>query len=199
MNKKDFKILVVDDDEISRDVISALLSREGYIISTAIDGLDAIQVLRIEDVSLVITDLRMPGADGIEVLRYAVMDNPDVSVVILTAYGTLDTALEALKEGAYDYLTKPFRSEEIIYVVERVYKRALLINRNKELTKLLKDTYRDMEVVRTVADNCNPDITANWLERMERLKAINVLTPQDVDILKDRMIKGYEKRESINS
>ncbi len=199
MTRKDFRILVADDDEIARDVINSLLSREGYTVITAKDGLDAIRMLRFEDISLVITDLRMPGADGIEVLKQSARTNPDVAVVILTAYGTLDTTLEAMKEGAYDYLTKPFKGQEIIFVVERAYKRTLLLLENKELVKQLRDTYRDLELLKTVVDKGSPEITASWIERIERLKAVNVLSEDESHILKERLIRGYGQRESINS
>lgn len=190
MEKRDFRILVADDDEIVRDAVSALLSGEGYSVLSAVDGLDAMGVLRVEDINLVISDLRMPGADGSEVLRYAVRNNPDIVVIILTAYGTLDTALEAIKEGAYDYLTKPFKIKEIILLVEKVFRRAGLINENRELRKNLRDAYRDIRLMRTVVDNNNPEIITAWIEKIEALKSTNVITQQDAEILKERLIKG---------
>ncbi|MDA8083984.1 MAG: response regulator [Nitrospiraceae bacterium] len=193
MEKKDFRILVADDDEIARDVITSLLKREGYAVLSALDGLDAIRILRVEDIGLVITDLRMPGADGIEVLKYAVRSNPDIAVVILTAYGTLDTTLEAIKEGAYDYLTKPFKGQEMILVADRAYKRMVLLQDNKELTRHLRETYRDMEILKNVVASGHPEVTAGWLERIERLKAMSVLTENESLILKERLIKGDGK------
>ncbi len=199
MEKKDFRILVADDDEIARDVITSLLQREGYSVIAAHDGLDAIRILRIEEVGLVITDLRMPGADGIEVLKYAVRTNSDIAVVILTAYGTLDTTLEAIKEGAYDYLTKPFKGQEIILVADRAFQRMTLVNENKELTRHLRETYRDMEALKKVAAGGNPEVTTSWLERVARLNAMGVLTENEVQILKERLIKGDDKGNSPHS
>jgi DNA-binding NtrC family response regulator len=190
VDKKNFKILIADDDEIVRDVIGSLLSREGYSVVAAKDGFDAIRILRVEDVSLAITDLRMPGADGLEVLRYAVRNNSDIAVVLLTAYGTLDTAIEAITEGAYDYLTKPFKVQEVLILAEKTFKRSELINENRELKKHLRDTYRDINLIKTVAASNNPDITTAWIERIERLKKINILTNQEADILKERLVKG---------
>jgi DNA-binding NtrC family response regulator len=199
VTKKDFRILVADDDEIARDVINALLVKEGYTVFTAKDGLDAIRLLRVEDISLVVTDLRMPGADGIEVLKQAIRTNPDIAVVILTAYGTLDTTLEAMKEGAYDYLTKPFKGQEIVFVAERAFKRTQLISENRELVKQLRDTYRDVEILRTVVDRANPDMTVSWIERIDRLKSVNVLTEDESAILRERLIRGHGQGENINS
>lgn len=190
MKKKDFQILVADDDEIALDVINALLIREGYAVVPVKDGLEAINRLRIEDFHLVITDLKMPGADGIEVLKYASRSNPDIAVVILTAYGNLDTTLEAIREGAYDYLTKPFKTREIAISAERAYQRALLLADNRELKKSLRDTYRDMEVIKTVAASGNPEVTTAWLERIENLKTMNVLLSGEAEMLKERLVRG---------
>jgi len=198
VEKKDFKILVADDDEIARDVISSLLSREEYPVVTAIDGLEAIRVLRLESINLVITDLRMPGADGIEVLKYAVRKDLDIAVVIITAYGTLDTVIEAIKEGAYDYMTKPYKVQEILALAEKAFKRELLIQENRELIQHLRDTYRDIEVIKTIAGSRNPEITTNWIERIERLKGMNVLTTDEVEILKERLVKGYGRGEDTH-
>jgi len=198
VEKKDFKILVADDDEIARDVISSLLSKEEYPVVTAKDGLEAIRVLRLESINLVITDLRMPGADGIEVLKYAVRKNPDIAVVIITAYGTLDTAIEAIKEGAYDYMTKPYKVQEILALAEKAFRRELLIQENRELVQHLRDTYRDIEVIKTIAGSKNPEITTSWIERIERLKGMNVLTADEVEILKERLVKGYGRGENTH-
>ncbi len=193
MEKKDFRILIADDDDIARDVISTILSREGFSVIAVSDGLEAINRLRLEDIHLVITDLMMPGADGIEVLKSAVRSIPDIAVVILTAYGTLDTTLQAIKEGAYDYLTKPFRALEIIILAERAYVRALLIEDNRELKKQLRDTYRDLELLKNIAGSNNPEVTANWLERIEKLKSMNLLQAHEAEILKERLVKGNVK------
>lgn len=188
VEKRDFTILIVDDDEIVRDAVSSLLKEEGYSVMSAVDGLDAIRVLRVEDIHLVITDLRMPGADGIEVLKYALRSMPDIAVVILTAYGTLNTALDAIKEGAYDYLTKPFKIKEIVLLVEKVFKRARLITENRELRKSLKDAYRDINLMKTVVGSNNPEIITSWTEKIEHLKNAGVIAQQDADILKERLI-----------
>lgn len=198
MDKKRFKILVADDDEIAREVVTSLLANEGYQVLSAVDGLDAIRVLRVEEIKFVITDLRMPGADGIEVLKYAMRSNPDIAVSILTAYGTLDTTLEAIKEGAYDYLTKPFKAQEILILAERVYKRAQLIEENRELRMHLRDSYRDIEMIKNVAASNNPEITTAWIERIDRLRTMSILTQDETEILKERLVQGNGTGKDIN-
>ena len=190
MTKKDFKILIADNDRLIQDVIRSLLSKEGYVVVLANDGFDALRILKTENISLILTALKMSGVNGIEILKYALRINPDTAVVILTTFVNLESTLEAVKEGAYDYLTKPFKAEEIAFLVEKAYKRSILINENKELLQYLRDTYQDMEVIKTAAQSNNPEITLGMIERMERLKTLNVLTSQDVEILKERLVKG---------
>jgi len=192
VEKKELRILIADDDDIVRDAISSLLTDEGYSVLSAVDGIDAISVLRIQDIDLVITDLRMPGADGYEVLRYAVKSNPDITVIMLTAYGTLDTALNAIKDGAYDYLTKPFKIQEILLLVEKVFRRAQLIQENRELKKSLRDAYRDINLIRTVIRSSDPGIATSWIDKIETLKSANAISYQDAEFLKERLIRGYE-------
>jgi DNA-binding NtrC family response regulator len=148
VNKRDFKILIAEDDEMVRDVIEKLLTEEGYSVVIANDGLEAVKMLRMENICLVLTDLRMPGADGMEVLRTAVQVNPKTSVVILTAYGTLDTALEAMKAGAYDYIVKPFVMQQLILVVRNAFNLCNLFEENDELKGLLRKAFRDLENIR---------------------------------------------------
>jgi DNA-binding NtrC family response regulator len=190
VTKKEFKILIADNDKLIRDVIKSLLSKEGYVVALANDGFDALRILKTEDVGLVLTALKMSGVNGIEILKYALRVNPDIAVVILTTFGDLEATLQAVKEGAYDYLTKPFKVEEIAFLVEKAYKRSILINENRELLRNLRDTYQDMEVIKTAAESNNPDITLGMIERMERLRTMNVLTTQEVEILKERLVKG---------
>jgi two-component system response regulator PilR (NtrC family) len=190
VTKKDFKILIADNDRLIQDVIKSLLSKEGYVVVLANDGFDALRILKTENISLVITAFKMSGVNGIEILKYALRINPDTAVAILTTFGNLESTLEAVKEGAYDYLTKPFKAEEIAFLVEKAFKRSILINENRELLQYLRDTYQDMEVIKTAAQSNNPEITLGMIERMERLKTMNILTSQEVEILKERLVKG---------
>jgi DNA-binding NtrC family response regulator len=152
VKKAEFKVLVAEDDDIVRDVIVKFLTEEGYSVVVANDGLEAVKMLRLEDIKLVLSDLRMPGADGMEVLRSSMRINPNSAVVILTAYGTLDTALEAMNEGAYDYIVKPFVMQQLLLVVRNAYKMAILMEENDNLGDQLKETYRKLEIFKTGGD-----------------------------------------------
>src|SRR6478736_5163247 len=111
------KILVADDEQNLRRVLVALLRREGHEVVQAASGLEAIE--RLADVDVVITDLRMPGADGMEVLRTASKNHPHVPVIMITAYGSVGQAVEAIKAGAFDYIEKPFEQDAIKMVIEK--------------------------------------------------------------------------------
>lgn len=148
MKKAEFKVLVAEDDDIVRDVIVKFLTDEGYSVVVANDGVEAIKMLRLEDIKLVLTDLRMPGADGMEVLRSSMRVDPNIAVVIITAYGTLDTALEAMKEGAYDYVVKPFVMQQLLLVVRNAFKMAMLMEENNKMADQLKETHRKLEAIK---------------------------------------------------
>lgn len=111
------KILVVDDEQNLRKVLSALIKRLGYFPLEANNGFQALEHCRKEQVCTVITDLRMPGMDGIQLLRTLNRDFPYLPVIILTAHGTIETAVSALKNGAFDYITKPFEQVEMKRII----------------------------------------------------------------------------------
>ncbi len=122
------QILIVDDEANLRRVLAAQLGREGYEVHTAEDGEKGLALLREHHIDLVITDLRMPKVDGMEVLRQALLIDPELPVVILTAHGTVDNAVEALKTGAFDYITKPFDQTEVKSVVRKALRTRDLAN-----------------------------------------------------------------------
>jgi two-component system, NtrC family, response regulator AtoC len=110
-------ILIVDDEPSIRKVLGAHLRRDGYDVTAAASGVEAIEILQEEGADLVITDLRMPNMDGLELLRWVKQSYPGLPVIMLTAHGTVDSAVEALKRGAQDYLTKPFDQDELRLVI----------------------------------------------------------------------------------
>jgi len=116
------KILVVDDESNMLLVLEAVLKKEGYLVATVSDGLEALDVLRDDDVAVVITDLKMPNLDGLGLLAEVVKDYPSIPVIMITAHGTVETAVEALKKGAFDYITKPFEQEDLKSIVHKAFK-----------------------------------------------------------------------------
>lgn len=114
-----YNLLVVDDEEVIREGMSRILSAEGYHVDTSASGRRAIEKTQEIDFDVVITDLKMPGMDGMEVLKTIKILQPEVPVIIITGYSTVDTAVEAMKKGAFDYIAKPFTSELIIEKVRK--------------------------------------------------------------------------------
>jgi len=146
-DKEPLRILLADDYIPSRNVLEEFLEDDEFRISTAENGLEAIHALKNEVFDLVVTDLKMPGANGIEVLKKAREVNPDVQVIVITGYASLETAIEAIKEGAYDYITRPFKLDEMKVVVENACEKIRLIKENRRLFQNLEDLYQKMRRV----------------------------------------------------
>lgn len=144
MNTQNFLLLIVDDEETMRQSMVELLRLEGYQTATAVNGTDAIRQLNERNEShpqapfdLIVLDLKMPGVDGSEVLRHASAVSPDTQVILLTAHGSLQSAIEALQHGAHDYILKPASPEKLIKSVkEGLKKRAGHLQRNAAMYQL---------------------------------------------------------------
>ncbi len=158
------KILIVDDEEIMRCSLSDWLKEDGYDAIAVESGYKALELLKSENFDLAIVDLKMPEIDGIEVLKRINESNFKIPVVIITAYATIDSAVVAMKEGAADYIVKPFNPEEISIVIKKLIEHQKLIKENirlrKELTKRFKfqdlvgkspEMLKVFEMVKTVA------------------------------------------------
>jgi len=122
------RILVVDDEINMQVVLRAMLKKEGYEVFTAPDGREALKILAGDDIDVVVTDLKMPNMDGMGLLERVAADYPAVPVIMITAHGTVATAVDALKKGAFDYVTKPFEQDELKNVVLKAIKTRRLSN-----------------------------------------------------------------------
>jgi DNA-binding NtrC family response regulator len=138
MSNDKIRVLVVDDEEIVRESLGGWLAKDGYTIRLADGGAAAIEALKGEPFSIVLADLKMPGVDGLQVLEDARRQQPDAVCVIMTAYATVDTAVSAMKLGAYDYLVKPFDPEELSLMLEKIVSQQALRRENEVLRKALK-------------------------------------------------------------
>jgi DNA-binding NtrC family response regulator len=127
------KILIVDDEVNMRLVLKTMLKKEGYDVETAADGLEALALLKRHDVTACVTDLWMPKLDGMGLLNRMVEEYPSIPVIIITAHGTGATAVDALKKGAFDYITKPFDQEELKYVIGKAVKTRVLSEEEVQL------------------------------------------------------------------
>jgi two-component system response regulator HydG len=132
-------LLVADDDPAVRQSLERMLLREGYTVVLAPDGQAAMERLRAGGIDLVLSDLRMPGLTGLELLREVKAVSPDLDVIMLTAFGTVEEAVRAMKDGAVDFLTKPFQRAQLIRVIRKALERRALIQENKALQQRLDD------------------------------------------------------------
>ena len=138
--KKQHKILIVDDEKNTRDGLRRALTRE-YDVFTAESAAAALRILEEEHIDLMLSDVRMPGEDGIELLKQVRSKYPNTTCVLLTAYGSVETAVEAMKQGAHDFLTKPVNLDHLDMLIARTLQHASLLKENEELKRQLDSRY----------------------------------------------------------
>ena len=135
------RILIVDDEESIREFLEIMLKKEGYEVASVEDGQKAIDYLGKKSVDLVISDLQMPNVTGIELLKVVKDQYPDILFMMITAFGTTESAVEAMKMGAYDYITKPFKIDEVRLNIANALRSQNLEIENRTLRKELKKEY----------------------------------------------------------
>jgi DNA-binding NtrC family response regulator len=143
------RILIVDDEAQNRDYLSDILARENYEIDVAVDGREAIQKISQDIYHVILTDLMMPEVDGLGVIRHLVENKLSPICILYTGYGSIQTAVEAMRLGAFDYLTKPFKPEEITIVVKKALEHLRLQEENIYLKQQLKTQYKIENIVGT--------------------------------------------------
>ncbi|MEK7713020.1 MAG: sigma-54 dependent transcriptional regulator, partial [Nitrospirota bacterium] len=135
-------ILVVDDEPLQRDILKTILEDCGYEIRTASSGEDAVKISREFNPDIILTDLKLGGMNGVELLGEVRKDEIAPAVIIMTAYGTVSSAVEAMKKGAFDYLTKPLDKDIVLLTVKRALERTELLKENQQLHKALFDKFK---------------------------------------------------------
>jgi two-component system response regulator PilR (NtrC family) len=140
-NSRKGAILVVDDEEIMRDVLETLLTREGYNVKLAASGEEGLEIARAIPFDAAIVDIMMPGIDGIATLDELRRIDEDLAVIIITAYASVESAISAMKSGAFDYITKPFKNDEVLVVVRNALERRRLVHENRNLRQNIQERY----------------------------------------------------------
>lgn len=141
------RILIVDDEPVILNLLNKILQGEGYEITPASNGEIAIKILKTETFDLIISDIKMEPVDGMQLLKNARQERPDTGIIMLTAYGSVSTAVEAMKEGAFDYITKPFKLDELLLTVQRALEYHNAIIENKGLKSQLESQTRLENIV----------------------------------------------------
>jgi two-component system response regulator PilR (NtrC family) len=135
------KILIIDDEKSILDLLNVVFEKEGYLVKTSLSATRAVELIGNEDIDMIISDIKMPKMSGMELLRYVRKNRPDIPIVMITAYGTIKQAVEALKAGAMDYIVKPFDVEELKIIVAQGLEKKRLKEENLFLKKELKEKY----------------------------------------------------------
>jgi two-component system response regulator AtoC len=135
------RVLVVDDEENLRNMLTMIIQKEGYDVDTSSDGKEALVKIKEDDYDFVLCDIKMPKLDGLGLLKQLHQDNGDSTIIMMSAYGAIDTAIEAMKLGAYDYISKPFKTDEIVLTLKKAEERERLKRENVFLKEQIKKEY----------------------------------------------------------
>ena len=158
-------ILLIEDEKIMRISLADMLKAEGYTVFAASDGAGGLAALKQGDFSLVISDVRLPDVSGIAILKETIRENPSIPVIIITAYGSIDDAVEAMRLGAFDYITKPFLPDEMLIAVKRAVEARLLTEEN---LRLKKDISELLNFPNIVAESRSMQNVLALLEKVSR-------------------------------
>ena len=169
-------ILVVDDEPLQREILKTILDDSGYETYTAASGEEALRILRKYNPDVLLTDLKMEGMDGIELIESISLDSYTPTMIIMTAHGTITSAVEAIKKGAFDYLTKPLNKNSLLLTVQRAVERSELMKENRQLHKELFDRFKMEGIVGK---------SEKMKEAIDIMKKIKVLIVDDHTLVRD--------------
>ncbi|MEJ2628395.1 MAG: response regulator [bacterium] len=147
MKKKNKNILVIDDEELIRELLKDTFEKEKYVVETAENGEQAFKMISSDDFDLVITDIRLPDISGMEILEKIKSKYPEIGVIMITAYGSIKSAVKSMKDGAFDYIAKPFEIDEIRIVVKKYFEFEDLKNENKYLRSELDKKFSFKNII----------------------------------------------------
>ncbi|MDE3156580.1 MAG: sigma-54-dependent Fis family transcriptional regulator, partial [Acidobacteriota bacterium] len=139
--RRNGSILVIDDEEIMREILEALLTREGYDVRLAANGAEGVELAKMLPFDVAIVDVMMPGMDGMATLEELRKVNEELAVIMITAFASVESAIAAMKSGAFDYITKPFKNDEVLVVVHNALERRRLVNENRNLRQNIQERY----------------------------------------------------------
>ncbi|MCE5335485.1 MAG: response regulator [Desulfobacteraceae bacterium] len=198
-----YTVLLADDEKVIRDGCSRLLRSEGYNVLTAVDGREALSLIESEPVDVVLCDLVMPVMGAFEVLDGIKASSPELPLIVITGHGTVSTAVEAMKKGAYDFITKPFRSDHLTLIVQRALEKQVLERRARELqeeqARNLYDLTMEKSRIRTIV-NCMADgvlVTNRELEVVLHNPAVMSLMGISIPLSEPSSLRDYIDDESL--
>ncbi|MFQ5329564.1 MAG: sigma-54-dependent transcriptional regulator [Thermodesulfobacteriota bacterium] len=194
MTKTSCKILVIDDDNWIRDVLRDFLSGKGFEVEVVNNGGSALETFKRKGFDIVLVDLKMPGISGIEVLKSLKQLDNDVIVIIMTGYASLETAMQAIKEGAYDYLTKPFQLEELEIAVQNACEKVVLRRQQRMFVDELREIHRkkEQDTQRSNLSLVKESRQERGIEqdRLSQLMGLGLLSEEEVRLIIKSRLKG---------
>lgn len=183
------QIMVVEDSKPLREMLVHVLKDDGSVVESARDGKEALEKYYSSAYDLIITDLNMPEMTGIELIKKIREMDEVVEFIIITAYASLETAVEAIKAGAYDYIIKPFKLEELKVVVRNVGDKISLQKKNKVLVEKLKGFYEEIDRYKYTRITSYTEKIIKEIENLNRLKKEGILRDEEFDNVKKRIFE----------
>ncbi len=186
MSDRSFSLLVVDDDRGVRELLGEFLSSKGFRVETVDTGDGAIELLKVNRYDIILLDLRLPDTNGIELLKRIKSLSPEIIAIIMTGYATLETAIQAIREGAYDYITKPFQLDEMDVALKNACERLYLLEQQREFREEL------MSIKSFNKDDSGRTRSGSLIDGIERIAALKergLLTTEEFEVLKRHYIQ----------
>ena len=140
-------VLIIDDEKNYLLVLEDLLAEEGYEVLTADSGEKGLEIIRSSDLDVVVTDMKMPGMDGMALLERCHAEKPDLPLIMMTAFGSVEKAVEAMRKGAFDYILKPFKNEELKLTIRKAVEHHHLVNKNRYLSQVVQGRYQFSNII----------------------------------------------------
>ena len=178
MKTENLRILIVDDERPILMTLEALLKRHGYQVDTAPTASQGLKLLKSKSPSLVLLDLQLPDAEGLEMLDQIKTERPEMQVIILTAHDSLNNAIESIKRGAYHFISKPYAPEELLSLVEKALEKQFLVREAEQLRQRTEQLEKQLEIAETRA---TPIFNSKPMQEIEEL--INAMAPSDANVL----------------
>jgi DNA-binding NtrC family response regulator len=178
MKTENHRILIIDDERPILMTLEALLERHGYQVDTAPTASQGLKLLKSKSPSLVLLDLQLPDADGLETLDQIKTERPEMQVIILTAHDSLNNAIESIKRGAYHFISKPYAPEELLSLVEKALEKQFLVREAEKLRQRTEQLEKRLEIAETRA---TPIFNSKQMQEIEEL--INAMAPSDANVL----------------
>lgn len=187
-NEGQFRLLIVEDDQILREMLEHYLKTDGFTVDVAVNGRDGYEKHKQNSYDLIITDLNMPQMTGIELVQKVREFDDFVEFIIVTGYATLESAVEAVRIGAFDYIVKPFKLDELRVAVKNACDKIMLKKTNRELLEKLKGFHEEIDRYKLDQANAYMEKITKELESLARLKKAGLLKDEEIDGFRERIL-----------